>query len=276
MRKKNVHLWEINSQGQLYFPTLERILKIRYKPESFWNHPIFLVAILIICTAIDIAIFRSLFDTFLLDKPSIRNLSIGAMVFAFDLVPIYLGINLRRRMQGYNVSRAIITLMVVCFLIAFGANVLLRLAFMDLALPDLTLTSTSIYGNVNLEATGSPRALPYAIFASILPLLTSLGCFLIAYTMSNPLKQEKERLEYENLDISNMIGQLLALLQEKETDQSFYKRLTRDDDAKYEAMKNMIWVKVEIYQSHVNERIKGHVGRADANSALSQPLKRIV
>jgi len=275
MSKKSVSIWAMGERGQIIFNARNKTRKERHQPDSVWNHSIFLVLMIGACAIIDYYCFKSLFDSFLLDKPVVRSLSIGAMLFAFDFIPIYLGMNLRKRMQGYNVAIPIIISMASCFIIAFGANVLLRIVFKDLAMPDLSEASTSMFGSVNTETATSSRAMPYAVFSSILPLLTSIGSFLISYTMSNPLKQEMKQLEKEHSILSDNIGQLEAILAEYEADPDFFNRITRDDEEKYEIMRWMIFEKREKYRDDVRQRIKEYLRDATANSELSIPLKEV-
>lgn len=276
MRKNNETLWSRDNQGNLQFGTKRRIAKERTKPDTLWNHPFLLVVIIVLCAAVDSICFKQLFDSFLLDAPLIRWTAILGMLFAFDFVPVYLGLNLKKRLQSYNVSIAVLITMVAILAIAFAVNVYLRIEFKDLVMPDLTESSTSIFGSVSAESNVSSRAFPYAVFASIVPLLTSIGSFTISFFMANPLKAEKLAFDSEHNELADHIGQIDALLQEYEADPDFYGRLTQDDDAKFEAMRQMIREKRETYRDYVRERIKEHLGNPIANNILAKPLKEVL
>jgi len=273
MGGKHDLLWERDSQGNLKFGAKKRVAKARTRPDTLWNHPVFLVVVILLCATVDFMCFKQLFDSFLLDAPAIRWTTIFGMLFAFDFVPIYLGLNYRKRRQGYNVSAGMLAAMAAIFVLAFAVNVYLRIAFRDLVLPDLSQTSSSVFGSVSTGSAGSARALPYAIFASVVPLLTSVGSFAISYFMANPLRQEKLALDAERDELSDRIGQLDAVLQEYDADPDFQGRLKADDEEKYTAMRQLIREKRETYRDYVRERIKEHLGDPVANNILAKPLK---
>lgn len=275
MSGKHELLWERDSQGNLKFGAKKRVARERARPDTLWNHPAFLVVVILLCATVDFMCFKQLFDSFLMDAPAIRWTTIFGMLFAFDFVPIYLGLNYRKRRQGYNVSAGMLTVMALIFVLAFAVNVYLRIAFRDLVLPDLTQTSTSVFGSVSTGTAGSSRALPYAIFASIVPLLTSIGSFAISFFMANPLRQEKLALDRERDELSDRIGQMDAVLQEYDADPEFEKRLTADDEEKYGAMQHTILEARETYRDYVRERIKEHLGDPVANNILAKPLKEV-
>ena len=270
IRKNNNSLWSLDRRGQLTFPLKNMLLAVRSKSESFWTHPVFMIFTIIVCLIIDYVCFEQLFGSFLHESASIRNLSVGAMLFAFDAVPVYLGLNMRRRMQGYRVHKYVLTGLISCFALAFAANVMLRITMKDLALPDLTTVSFSLSGNDTAGSAASARAMVYAIFAAVMPLLTSAGSFFISYTMADPLRDELKRLDSEYYQLSDAVGQIEAVLQEYESDPEFAERLMNDDDEKYEAALQLIREKAETYRDYVRERIKEHLGDPADNSELSK------
>ena len=275
MINNNKPLWDRDDQGNLHFNVKHRVANLRTKPDTLWNHPLALIVIITLCAFVDFMCFKQLFDSFLLDSPLIRWTGILGMIFAFDFVPVYLGLNVRKRLQKYNVSITILIVMGLIFTLAFAANIYLRISFKDLVMPDLTTSSTSIFGSVSTESTVSSRALPYAIFAGILPLLTSIGSFTISFLMANPLKAEKLALDTEHNELADSIGQIDALLQEYEADPDFYGRLMGDDENKYGVMKQMIREKRDTYRDYVRERIKEFLGNPTASNVLSNPLKEV-
>jgi len=274
MHRSNLTLWNRDKQGNLSFETKNRIAVVRAKPDTLWNHPFLLAVVIILCATVDFVCFQQLFDSFLLDSPLIRWTAILGMLFAFDFVPVYLGLNYRKRVQEYNISGKILLIMVAVFTLAFAANSYLRMAFKDLVMPDLTESASSVFGSVNTETTVSSRAAPYAIFASIVPLLTSIGSFTISFFMANPLKAEKLTLEKERNELADRIGQIDALLQEYEADPNIYERLLDDDDKKYETIKQLIYDKRETYRDYVRERIKEYLGNPVDTNILAKRLKQ--
>lgn len=270
---KNEKLWNRDSQGNLAFYTKYDISRKRKKPDVFWNHQMAMIIILISCAAIDFLNFKQLFDSFLMDAPFTRWTSIFGMLFAFDVIPIYLGLNLRKRVQGYNVNRAVLLSMIMIFLLALAANVYIRIVFKDMALFDITKLSTSIFEKADNVSGVSKYSLQYSIFASIIPLLTSIGSFTISFLITDPLKEEKLMLEEEHNKLADSISQVEAVLREYEADPNFYERITSDDNAKYEIHRQMINEKKDYFRAYVRQRIMERPTMdATAKNILSRPL----
>lgn len=261
---KNWTFWRLDNQGNIKFITRDWISSKRDKPDTFWNHPILLGVIIIVCALVDFACFMQIFGKLLPDTELVRWVSILGMLFAFDFVPVYLGLNLRKRLQGYNVKELMLIAMVGVFALAFLTNVYLRISLRDLILPNLVD-----------ETITSPYAVTFAVFASILPLLTSIGSFTISYSMANPLNTEKLALETERNHLMDSIGQIDALLKEYDADGDFYDRLISDDNKQYETMKQMIREKREEYRDYVREMIKEQLGEELSTNTLSKPLKEV-
>ena len=136
-----------------------------------WEHPAAALLIMAVCGILDFVMFRQLFASFLNDRASVQWLSIMGMLIGFDLAPIYLGMEVKKRKQGLNVSRSSGAVFTAAFIIAFALNLCLRIALKDQVFPD------------------NERALSYALFISFLPAVTSIISFSISFAAFNPLKQ---------------------------------------------------------------------------------------
>jgi len=145
-----------------------------------WEHPAAAVLIMAVCGSLDFVIFRSLFASFLNGRVLVQWLSIMGMLIGFDLVPIYLGMEAKKRKQGLNVmnvSRFLGVTFTTPFIIAFALNLCLHIALKDQMFPN------------------NERALLYALFTSFLPVVTSIVSFSVSFAALNPLKQRTTSTE---------------------------------------------------------------------------------
>ena len=188
MRKNN--LWSVNEQGGLEFSLRKQLAEKEYKAESTWEHPAAALIVMLVCATLDFVMFKQLFASFLYDQVLIQWFSIIGCLIGFDLAPIYLGILVRKRNQGYRVDPLLLGLLILAFALAITGNIWLRIVMKDLVLPAASSTGTSLFGAVTEEETSNPGALPYAIFSAALPIVTSLVSFGISYITSNPLKEK--------------------------------------------------------------------------------------
>jgi hypothetical protein len=128
----------------------------------------------------------------------------------------------------------------------------------DVALPDLS-TNTSLLGTVSTEKTSNPLALAFAVFAAVLPAVTSLCSFGISYSTSDPLGKDIEVLDKEVEMLEADLIQTGSVLAEYEADSEYYDRICRDDEARYKECIAFTCEKAMYYADYVRERIKEHL-----------------
>ena len=236
----NTNLYNIDRQGHLMFSRRTELVKNYNKSDSGWEHPIASVAIMVICGILDFVMFKQLFSSFLYDSTPVLVLSIIAMLVGFDLAPIYAGIILKKRQQKINSSILAAAGMGLAFFIAFVANIALRIAVKDMVLPDLSSFTTSAFGEASETNTNSNIALLYALFASAMPVITSLVSFGVSFHSSNPLKARMQKLQKEQIAIEDDIVKLEAMLMEYEADPEHFSRLLEEDEQKYQNTLEML------------------------------------
>ena len=277
--KNSNRMWTMRSDGNLDFSTKQTLTKLRSKPDTMWNHPLILVVVIAFCALVDFSNFKQLFDSFLFDRPIARITGIVAFLIAYDVLPIWIGIDLKKKYQGYKVNQRIINIMMGVFVLAFLANLGLRLVTKDMVLPVASdIFSGTINGEVRGGDTGgnSSLATMYAIFGTIIPLITSLASGAISYVMANPLYKERMALEKQHNLITSRIQELIATLEEYESNKDYFDRLSSDDNEKYEANKAMIEAHKQYLIDHTHERIEESQGNPTSTNILSKPpLKEI-
>ena len=275
MRKTN-RLWTIRPDGHLKLTANKEINKLRSKPDTLWNHPIFLVIVVGLCMLVDFFNFKHLFDSFLLTASLARASGIIAFLIAYDAIPLWLGIALKKKSQGYKVDQLMIYIMIAVFVLAFAINVGLRIATKDIILPESSkVYSDQLYGTVTSTATNqtdSSLVLMYAIFVSVIPVITSLASGTISYLMANPLKKEKLRCEEELDQIKESMSMLRTVLAEYENNSGYLERLWADDDAKYASAKGTIEAHKAQLIHYTRQKLEEHLGDPTSTNILSKPM----
>lgn len=270
---KNSNLLSIDRNAEFVYQGLNSHMAKKYNADTPLDKSFVPYLIMVFCAVVDAAVFISLFKMISYDSPFMLGIEVAGFLFAFDVVPIYLGIQLRRLKQGLSKDRFILYLALVVCVLACVMNIALRVTTIDQMSPDLSSSSTSFYGTVVEETNESeinPTALALTIFGMGLPLLTSIGSFFISYLTYNPLKIRQRRQEEMLAEKNDEIRRLEALLSEYDADEEFAKNLKDDDQRKFEEMKKMQRAVVIGYCDYVRQRLKEHLGNPTAINALSE------
>lgn len=255
---KEICAWKMNKNGSLVFSTKEAVNRIHYKPKSLFERPVIAYLVMLVCAVLDFTLFYQLLSKALYDDPATMYMTTIGLLIGFDFAPCYLGMQFRKASQGYRVNKILMGVLAASFILAFVVNFWLRLVMKDVALPDLS-TTTSLFGTVNTETTSNPFALAFAVFAAALPVVTSLCSFGISYSTSNPLGKEIEVLNNELEMLEADLIQTSSALTEYEADSEYYDRICRDDEARYKECIAFACEKAMYYVDYVRERIKEHL-----------------
>lgn len=272
MRKTN-DLISIDHNGEFVYHGLNSHISKKYRADTPLDKSFVPYLIMVFCAIVDASVFISLFKMISYDSPFMLGVQVAGCLFAFDVVPLYLGIQLRRIKQGISKDRFIMWLALVVCVLACVMNVVLRLMTVEQMSPDLSSATTSYFGTVAQESQTTSidaTAVALTIFGIILPVLTSVGSFFISYLTYNPLKVRK-RLEEEMLaEKKDEIRRLDAILTEYDADTEFAEHLVQDDEGKFEEMKKMQRAVVISYCDYVRQRLKEHLATPTAINALSE------
>lgn len=272
MRKTN-DLISIDHNGEFVYHGLNSHISKKYRADTPLDKSFVPYLIMVFCAIVDASVFISLFKMISYDSPFMLGVQVAGCLFAFDVVPLYLGIQLRRIKQGISKDRFIMWLALVVCVLACVMNVVLRLMTVEQMSPDLSSATTSYFGTVAQESQTTSidaTAVALTIFGIILPVLTSVGSFFISYLTYNPLKVRK-RLEEEMLaEKKDEIRRLDAILTEYDADTEFAEHLVQDDEGKFEEMKKMQRAMVISYCDYVRQRLKEHLATPTAINALSE------
>ena len=262
-----------NRVGEFIYPGLNSHMSKKYKADTPLDNTVVPYIIMIACGVIDFTVFNSLFKMLSYDNQWMLFIQTVGMVFAFDMVPIYLGIQLRRMKQGLIKEKIGLYMALGVCAIAFIINVILNVMTIELMNPDLSSATTNYFG-AEIEQTTTegidPATIALTIFRIGCPVLTSIGSFFISYLTYNPLKTRKRNAEEVLAEKNDEIRRLEAVLSEYDADSEFAENLRADDEGKYEEMKKMHRALVINYCEYVRQRLKEHLADPTATNALSE------
>ncbi len=274
--KKTGSLVSIDRNGEFVYNGLNSHTGKQYKADTPMDKSFVPYLIMLLCGTIDAACFINLFKLISYDSPFLLAIQVAGFLFAFDVVPLYLGIQFRRIKQGISKDKFIMWMALIVCTMACVLNIVLRLMTMDQMAPDLSSATTSFIGGVSQGTQESatdgvdPTALGLALVGIVIPFVTSLGSFFISYLTYNPLMVRKRNQEELIAEKKDEIRKLDAILFEYDADTEFAEHLIQDDTGKFEEMKKMQRALVLSYCDYVRQRLKEHLANPTAINALSE------
>lgn len=274
--KKTGNLVSIDRNGEFVYNGLNSHTGKQYKADTPMDKSFVPYLIMLLCGTIDAACFINLFKLISYDSPFLLAIQVAGFLFAFDVVPLYLGIQFRRIKQGISKDKFIMWMALIVCTMACVLNIVLRLMTMDQMAPDLSSATNSFIGGVSQGTQDSetarvdPTALGLALVGIVIPFVTSLGSFFISYLTYNPLVVRKRNQEELIAEKKDEIRRLDAILFEYDADTEFAEHLIQDDTGKFEEMKKMQRALVLSYCDYVRQRLKEHLANPTAVNALSE------
>ena len=189
----------MNRDGELVQDHLHDFTKAKYKPDSpfLWGPIPYLL--MIGCTIIDLAFFRSLFVRISYDSPAMIVLEVLGLAFAADVVSAYAGVLAKKISQGLSRDKLNLALLLAVPIVALIINGVLRYTTMSLSSAD---------GTVNAEG------IALCIISVFTPVFTSIGNFAISFQAYDPLAQKKCREEMALDEIRDYCRRLEAIKEE--------------------------------------------------------------
>lgn len=270
MKKKAKTLWSLEN-GEILLKDLHRDTSVRYKADTPFDHSIAPYLVLLFCAAVDGAVFYSLFSAISYDRPLMLAVQVAGFLFGFDMVPIYIGIQLRRLRQGLNRDWFILWLALSVCIVSAAMNTGLRIATVDAMNPSAAMMHTSFLGAAPAaEETADPTAIALTVFGIGIPLVTSMGSFFISYLTYDPLKTRCRREEELMEEKRDEIRRFEAIIGDYDAEPDFAQRMLTEDQGKYDAMQRYQRALVLGYCDYARQRLKEHLGNPTANNILSQ------
>ena len=276
MSKKNKEIYSVDRKtGEITNECLHHNNRKRFKADTPFDNSIVPYLIMAFCATVDGVVFYSLFSRLSYDSPMMLGVQIAGFLFGFDVVPIFIGIQYKRLRQGITKDKFVLIMALVVCGLAFVMNIALRIMTMDLISPSTVSTSTSYMGTVTQETTENGidvTAIALTIFGMGIPVVTSLGSFLISFITYNPLKIKKQRIAEMMEDTRDEVRRFNAILDDYDAETDFAENLEMEDEAKYQEMKMMHQAQVIGYCDYVRERLKEQLGNPTSNNILSESV----
>ena len=258
--------------GELIYSDLGSYVREKYKPDTPLDWGAVPYIVMAFCGAVDASVFISLFRLISYDSLWMIVVEVAGFLWAFDVVPLYAGIHLRRLKQGLTQDAFLLWLAAFVFTAACIANIILRILTIKVLFPDAA-AAESFLGTVTEElqhTVTDPSAIALTIFGIVLPVLTSVGSFFVSYLTYNPLKTQRRRMEELLAEKDDEIRRLDAILSEYDADSNFARRMMDDDEGNFNEMKKTHRAMVANYCDYVRLSLKEHLSNPAANNALSE------
>mgnify|MGYP006991521788 CR=1 FL=1 len=246
---------KFDKMGEFRYERLNDHNNVRFKADDPMDNPVIPYLIMLFCAIIDLSVFYGFFQKISYDSDTLQIIQTGAMLFAFDVIPIYLGIHLKKLRCNMEKKSFMIWLGVGVCLLGVILNIVLRIITVDLTIPDDGEKS---------------MALAMEVFGIIGPVITSAGSFYSSHQCCHPLKTRQCRLAKAMTVKLDEIRRLEAMMSEYEAEEQLEDRLMEDDREQMENMKRLYRAKVLYYCDWVRQRLKEHLGDPTSNNALSK------
>lgn len=272
---KTKRIFSRDANGELIYNGLNAHVSKKYKADTPLDKSFVPYLIMLFCAVVDATVFINLFKLISYDSPVMLGVEVAGFLFAFDVVPIYVGIQLKRLKQGINKKdKFIIWIAVGVCVLACILNIFLRINTIDLMSPDSASASTSYFGTV-AEQTAStetnPAAIALTVFGICLPVLTSCGSFFVSYLTYDPLKVKEKVAEEMLNEKRDEIRRIDAFIDEYDAyTNDFAENLKEDDEGKYHEMQKYQKALVLSYADYVRQRLKEHIGDPTSTNVLSE------
>lgn len=260
-------IYTIDSQGMLHFEARREIEKRNQKHLSFLENPVVSIVAMFGFALLDIILFNQVFASFLYDSLWVRIFSIIGLIAGFDVAPIVLAIVLKGRSQGLNHNRLLAYVSGIAFLLALAASILLRILVKDLVLPNF---SDGLMLEEDFQNKDVLLPIGYALFGSILPVVTSLASFAVTYLNYNPLKIKYYRLRQQKFELEKNIQEIEAILNEYELYNDKSLSLLEEDYLKFQNSVGMVNKLSKYYGDYTRNLIKEYLKDPASTNELSK------
>ena len=269
---KTTSLISVDQNGEIVYHGLNSHMSKKYRADNPFDNAFVPYVIMVLCLITDCSIFLSLFKLLSYDNPFMIIIQCFGFAFAFDVIPIFLGIQLRRVKQGLSKDKFIMWLALTVCVLACVMNAVLQIGTIELRSPDVS-TGVSYFGTA-IDTNTTQEVDSSAVFLTLvsiaIPVFTSVGSFYVSYVTYNPLQIRKRREEEMLVEKKDEIRRLDAILAEYDADTDFAEHLVQDDEGKFQEMKKMQRALVLSYCDYIRQRLKEHLANPTAINALSE------
>ena len=276
MSKKYKEIYSVDRKtGEITNECLHYNNRKRFKADTLFDNSIVPYLIMAFCATVDGVVFYSLFSRLSYDSPLMLWVQIGALLFGFDITPIFGGIQYKRLRQGITKDKFVLIMALVVCGLAFAMNIVLRILTINQTSASSVSIATSYMSTMAQETAESgidATTIALTIFGMGIPVVTSVGSFLISFITYNPLKIKKQRIAEMMEDTRDEVRRFEAILDDYDAEPDFSENLEMEDEAKYQEMQMMHIAQVIGYCDYVRERLKEQLGNPTSNNVLSKSV----
>ncbi len=222
--------------------TRDQLIKLKFANNTIFQDSIVAIIVTIIAVVIDVICYGLLIEENIPADESMNILdylpALGAAI-AIDVLPMFFAQNLHR----INVSKK---------------KVIKIFGVLSIALIFIFLIIISAYRIGALYFVDDPRPIVdyiWAIFMVMIPIATTMMCFIVNYISFNPIKNELMRLKNQELFIQENIFEIDAMITEAEAIPNYKENLIIQDNALYESACDLIETIGEYYKSYIRTEI---------------------
>lgn len=260
MKKEEEEILKLSNSGEFIYRHIGDDIPCKYKPDTPLISPAISYVVILCCLICDTAIFYSFFDQIGgTADPVETKIQCGALLLGFDVSPVYLGIVLKKKKQGFENNKLLICISLICSLLAVVVNTTMRI---------LTMNIMGAETDVRLIAT--------TIFSLAVPLITSSLSFSVSSLSYNPLVTMKKRYEKMIAKKTDEIRRLQAILSEYELNDCYYETLVETDNGKFEETNRFQKALLLTYCCYVRQRLKEHIATPSGIDALSGDNNQVI
>lgn len=256
MRKNNSKpIITLTGEGEILPGNVINTIEEKYKPDNpFFRAPVSYI-LMVLCCVIDLAFFKSLFETVSYDSPEMIPLEIAVLAFGADIVAAYAGVVAKQIRQGVRKGKGNLILLLLVPIISLIVNGLLRVSTMSIMAPD---------GYID------PATKALTMTAIAAPILTSVGNFAISFECYNPLAVKMKREEISIELLKDICRRFRAVITDYECDANFEERLQKIDEEKHINARKMLINDAFILNDYVRVKIMEYLGDPTATNILSK------
>lgn len=274
-KRKNRELWAHGKNGEILDLSVK---KSQHRTETLFESRKAPYVWACILALVDLAVFFSLFEHIGYDSPALIMAQISVFLICFDVLPIYLGLLLKKQRQGLEVDKRNIIIVVVLIILGFVVNIILRILTIDL------LSGSSSAASVALEAllvNETESEIPmsdigYTLFSIVSPMICAALGYTVSYINSNPLQWQAWAQEDQIRYKQDEVRRVEAIVNEYENNKLYAQNLLKDDEDQFIASIYEIISLTTEHCIYVRQKLKEHLLDPASSSALSvDPYQKI-
>ncbi|MCR5836273.1 MAG: hypothetical protein K6G88_07195 [Lachnospiraceae bacterium] len=258
MKKNNSKpIIKLTNEGEILHGNEINIIEEKYKPDNlFFRAPVSYI-LMVLCCVIDLAFFKSLFETVSYDSPEMIPLEIAVLAFGADIVAAYAGVVAKQIRQGVRKGKGNLILLLLVPIISLIVNGFLRVSTMSIMVPPDSIVI-------------DPATKALTMTAIVAPILTSVGNFAISFECYNPLAVKMKREEISIELLKDICRRFRAVITDYECDANFEERLQKIDEEKLINAKKILINDAFILNDYVRVKMMEYLGDPTATNILSK------